>query len=915
MRLRRRLWAAAAALTLMALPAVTGVLPGAGAAIARADEPTVSVSNMRAGWDSSETAMSPSQVKGFTQLFKRYVNGQVYGQPLVIGSTVIVATEKDWVYGLDAATGAIKWSRSLGNPYLIPNCKSNIGPDIGVTAAPVYDPATGDVYVMAQIKPKKTPLYSLFGIDPATGKITSSTGVPLHPANDSKLTFNGAKQLARPGLMVLDGWVYAAFGSHCDYTPYVGYVAGFNPATHARTMWADETKSASDQAGIWQSGAGLMSDGTGRIFFASGNGVSPPPGPGTKPPGELGDSVVRLGLNAAGALSAKDFFSPNNAPALDAADTDWGAGGPVGLPLGTASYPNVLAQVGKDGRIFLLNRDNLGGRNAKNNNTALSVTSPYSGEWGHPAAFASTAQLTSANAGSASDYLYYIGRSDNLRFLKFGVNGADKPTLSDIGNTTVRFGYSSGSPAVTSNGTDPASAVVWAVYMSGPSGTKGALEAFPATPSAAGWPVKNGAPCTTGCTVPPLNSWPIGIATKFSNVATSGNRAYVGTVTGMTSSGGTVYGFGAAPAAAPVAPVTQATFSQTPVHSAATRNVTLTATKTVTVTGVSAATGAVGSPPPPGAPVPSQFTVSSGKAASSTIRTPAPTPAGSTPSPLGTATPSPSVSPARFPVTLHKGDKLTVPVTFTPTAPGGATGTVTFATSAGPQQVAVAGVGTGTGLYASQQSVPFALISDTGQFVSNVPVGVQVPREFQIINGSTQPVTITGITPPAGPYTVTGAPRAGSVLQPGQSAVIQVFFAPTAPGNYPSSFSVHGSDGSTATVSLTGIGLPPNVLFRAAPAAVNFGPVPVGKQAQRVITLTNSGNEPVTILGSSTLTGPFRRTTKLPPQLQVNMGSDVRAPVAFTPRRKGTFTTTYTVTWSDVTGQHSLSLKITGTGT
>lgn len=888
--MRRSLLAAGAglAITLTALPAATGVLPGTAAPGARADDTTTSQSALRAGWDSSENAMSPTDVQGFTKLFARQVTGQVWAQPLVVGNTVIVATEKDYVYGLDATTGAIKWTTKVGKFYQITNC-NDLSPDVGVTSGPVYDAGNNTVYVMAQIM-ENHPLYSLFGINASTGKITESIGVPLHPSNDSHLTFSGQNELARPGLLLLNGWVYAAFGSHCDHKPWVGYVAGFNVSSKARTLWADETGTTDNEAGIWQSGGGLMSDGTGRIFFTSGNGVSPAPGPGKTPPGQLAESVVRLGLNAAGTLSAKDFFSPSNAPKLDAGDTDWGSGSPVGLPLGTATYPHVLAQVGKDGRIFLLNRNNLGGRNASNNNAALSVSSAFNGEWGHPASFAGSPALTSS---TTDDYLYYLGKGDSLRYLQFGVDSADKPVLTDIGNTSVTFGYSSGSPAVTSNDADPASAVVWVVYSANATGGNGTLEAFPATPQAAGWP----SGCTTGCTVDPINSWPIGTAAKFANIATSGNRVYVGTRSGATTSGGTVYGFGAPVSAAPVAPAQQqASFGQTPVDSTATRNVSITATRTVTVTGATATTGATGTQPPPGSTAPDQFAVRTGAV---TVSAP------------GASAKETQVT---FPVTLHKGEKLTAPVTFTPSAPGGATGAVSFATSEGPQQVGLAGTGTRSGLSASASPVQFALVNDIGQFESDVPVGVEVPREFDITNFSTKPVKITSIGEPDSPYTVASGPKAGTMLQPGQSAVVQIVFKPDAPGDYPGSYSVHGSDGSTATVQLTGAGLAPDSLFTASPAVVNFGAVPVGKQATAVIRLTNTGNEPATVVSTSALIGPFRRIIRMAPQLPVNAGYDVRAPVAFTPRHPGTFSTTYTFTWSDITGTHSLTVTLKGRG-
>src|SRR5262249_39762726 len=154
------------------------------------------------------------------------------------------------------------------------------------------------------------------------------------------------------------------------------YVAGVNLATHAFTLWTDESGVTYNQGGIWQSGGGVMSDGAGRVFFTSGNGVSPSIRPGSSPGGQLAEPVVGPGGGASGSLAAKDFFSPGNAPTLDAADADFGSGGPVGVPFGTATFPHLLAQDGKDGRIFLLNRSALGGRKQGpgQTNNDLSVT-------------------------------------------------------------------------------------------------------------------------------------------------------------------------------------------------------------------------------------------------------------------------------------------------------------------------------------------------------------------------------------------------------------------------------------------------------------------------------------------------------------------------------------------------------------
>ena len=266
-----------------------------------------------------------------------------------------------------------------------------------------------------------------------------------------------------------------------------------------------------------------MSDGPGRAFFTSGNGISPGPGPGGRPPGQLGDAVVRLAIGRFGALSARDFFTPRDAPALAAADIDFGSGGPAGLPFGTRGVPHLLVQAGKDGRVFLLDRDHLGGREQGpgGGDAAVSQAGPFGGLWGHPAAFGDTRVVTPGSSGAAQDYVYYLGRDDYLRYLRFRLPRAGRPVLTDAGNSfPFTFGYTSGSPVVTSTGTMPGSAVVWAVRVAGPHGSRASLNAFKAVP---------GRHCPGPCTMRPLWSGPIGQAPAFATPATAGGRVYVGT--------------------------------------------------------------------------------------------------------------------------------------------------------------------------------------------------------------------------------------------------------------------------------------------------------------------------------------------------------------------------------------------------
>ncbi len=79
------------------------------------------------------------------------------------------------------------------------------------------------------------------------------------------------------------------------------------------------------QAGVWQGGGGLMSDGAGRIFLSTGNGTTTPVGPGSHVPQQKAEAVVRVGVNPDGSVNAKDFFAPADSPTLDAQDRDFGS--------------------------------------------------------------------------------------------------------------------------------------------------------------------------------------------------------------------------------------------------------------------------------------------------------------------------------------------------------------------------------------------------------------------------------------------------------------------------------------------------------------------------------------------------------------------------------------------------------------
>lgn len=819
---------------------------------AKADETTVSVDNARTGWDQHEPGLGPADVSdpSFGQIFSTTVDGQVFAQPLVAGGMLIVATENNKVYGLNPQSGAIEWSRGdLGPAWPSssidpPTGCGDLGPTIGVTATPVFDPASNTVYFTSKTYANNDPTQAswlMHAIDPGTGAERAGWPVRIQgsPSNDPSTPFDAFHEMQRPGLLLMDGVVYAAFGAHCDFTPWHGYVVGIDAASGQQTaMWTSETNDAGSGAGIWQSGGGLVSDGDGRILLATGNGISPKAGPGTSPGGHLAESVVRLQVGADRSLSAVDFFSPTNNATLDLNDTDLGSGGPAALPdsFGTPKVPHLLFQEGKDGRIFLLNRDNLGGMGQGTGGTdaVVQTIGPLPGGlWGHPAVW-----------GGDGGYVYQVGNQQPLVALQAGATADGTPTLTQAGTSTDTFGFTSGSPIVTSDGTTSGSAVVWVVdcpsgpWGSGVTGENATLNAYSAVPDAHG-------------TLDKLFSAPIGRAAKYSVVATDSGRVYVGTR--ETDLVGKVIGFGK-PTTTPLT-TSPVAFGPVEVGTSAQKQVTLTATKPVTVTGATVND--------------SPYTV--------------------------------DATPLTSPTTLNTGDQLTLTVTYTPTAPGAANGIMTVATSAGSVGVTLNGTGLANGLGASPSPVRFqddqptgtqqtmavriwntGSVDETiqnvtlpgapftvqglsqgttiavGQSVSatitfaptapgpaadqltvvstsgtlnvpltggavsgfghlqitpatlnfgNVTLGAKATAGFDATNTGTAPLTISKAKAPTGVFTTALPISEGQVLGPGQSIHVTMAFAPTAAGPQQAQYEITPADGQGAMyVQMSGNG-------------------------------------------------------------------------------------------------------------
>jgi outer membrane protein assembly factor BamB len=500
-------------------------------------EVTGAADNLRTGWYPDEPSLAPASVtpSTFGQAFKTQLKGAIMGQPLIANGTLLVVTEDDWAYGLDPITGAVRWEKHVGTPVNSSEIGCpDISPHIGITSTPVIDTASNVAYFVSNAYLKGESGESgwyMHALDLASG--SEITGFPVQISgkadNNKNVTLVGNKQLQRPALLMMGGVIYAAFGSHCDFTPYAGLIAGVSSSGHLTTLWAVSEKGGS----IWQSGGGLISDGPGQILFTTANASGTPgagdpqPGPGSKPPeGFLGESVVRLQVQPEGHLKAIEFFSPANNKQLDEIDLDLGSAAPIALPsayFGTPADPNLVVQPSKTGELYLLNRTELGGMGQGPKGTDKVIAEQglgvYGGVWDGSAVWPGD-----------GGYVYIPGVSkpntgsenfDHLRYFKYGVE-AGVPKLTVAATSTEEFGFGSGSPTITSSGTSSGSAVLWIThcpYVEPNHCEKAELWAYNAVP-VEGKPQR-------------LWNVPIGWASKFSRPEASGGHIYVANTEGQ----------------------------------------------------------------------------------------------------------------------------------------------------------------------------------------------------------------------------------------------------------------------------------------------------------------------------------------------------------------------------------------------
>ena len=333
--------------------------------------------NARTSADSWETTLTPSNVNstGFGKLFTYPVDGFVVGQPLYLPSVSIpgqgvhnvayVATMHDSVYAFDADNGDATplWMTSVlsyspaGATTVPATVKKDAGTtgwtEVGVISTPVIDPSTGTLYLVAETYENGNVVHRLHALDVTTGLETlggPTTIAATYTLNGTTTTFTDLYQINRPGLLLVNGHIYIAFGSNCcnDYSQ--GWVLSYNAAT-LQQEGAYTAEPGKTLASIWQKGAGISADSAGNIYGETGEGFY---AAGTN----LSISVLKLSQTGT-TLGLADFFTPYNQQYLSSHDLDLNDGVLI-LPDQPGPYPHELIAEGKEGTIYLLNRDNMG---------------------------------------------------------------------------------------------------------------------------------------------------------------------------------------------------------------------------------------------------------------------------------------------------------------------------------------------------------------------------------------------------------------------------------------------------------------------------------------------------------------------------------------------------------------------------
>ena len=434
--------------------------------------------NNRTGWNNSEALLTTTNVRAqsFEKLFTLKVDDQVYAQPLIVGGlmmdTVIhniayIATVNNSVYAFDADNGNLFWHKNFNQAGMRPPRNTDMGQcggvyqdfngNIGIVGTPVIDSVRRVMYFVARSTNGSNYVQYLHAISIMTGNEMSGSPVQINPAypGDGEgsinhvISFDGKTQNQRQGLTLVNGRVYISWASHCDIIPYHGWIVGYNASTLQREIVFNDTPEGGN-GGLWESGMGLAADNAGNMYAAVGNGTVGVNN-NTSDLRNIAECALKLTPSGSG-LQVTSYFIPYNYAALNSIDLDFGAIGSLLIPNSNYFFTGC-----KDGNLYLLDKDNMGGYNSTSNQVhqVFSLNNAEANQHCQAAYF----------KGSSNEFVYVWSENDQLKAFPYNQSTA----MFNAGNTVTSAvngptGQSGAMLSVSSNESTAGSGILWAVF-------------------------------------------------------------------------------------------------------------------------------------------------------------------------------------------------------------------------------------------------------------------------------------------------------------------------------------------------------------------------------------------------------------------------------------------------------------------
>jgi hypothetical protein len=443
---------------------------------------------MRTGANTNETILTPANVGSgnFGKLFQYTVDGDAYAQPLYVPglnvggqvrNVVFIATQRDKLYAFDADGGTTQplWQKTLlgpGETFLsfsdtgVPCCPA---PDIGITGTPVIDTTTNTLYVVARSKKGDPPQFfqRLYAIDILTGNVKNQIDIRAEVPGTGDARFipgstttifdkmdaahaRQSHENQRAGLVLLGNAVYIAWGSHSDIHPYHGWIMAYDKSTLAQLKAVNITPNGQD-GGIWLSGGAPASDGSS-LFVVTGNGPFDP----------AKNNWAQAVLKMSPTLDVQDYFVPFNWSDLNKTDLDLSSGGVMLVPDQASPSPRLAITTGKDGVIYVLNRDNLGKFQAGSDSQIVQRIKAFN-------------NIIRSMPAYWNGFVYFGPGENNDDVAKAYRIANGRLTETPVSQASVKLGFPGATPAVSANGNT--NGIVWLIDNKG----WGVLRAYDAT--------------------------------------------------------------------------------------------------------------------------------------------------------------------------------------------------------------------------------------------------------------------------------------------------------------------------------------------------------------------------------------------------------------------------------------------------